>query len=150
MPLHHASNRHNGEARARRLELAGLHDGVHRLLLGRIDEAAGIDDDYLGFLEIAGVLRAPVSLMSGVARGPGQWMPAASPRIELDLPGPPHAILALPLREPAPVIIAHAFTVGRPEAIGGLRTGNYLMQVKLLMRESTVLAASVPLYLTVK
>ncbi|HEX9483247.1 MAG TPA: hypothetical protein VF929_01655 [Gemmatimonadaceae bacterium] len=95
-------------------------------------------------------LTAPFSVMTVVARGPGQWMPDASARIELELRGPTHTVLALPLAEPTPVIIAHAFTVGRSGASGGLPTGNYLMQVKLLMRESTVLATSVPLYLTVK
>src|SRR5258708_12730957 len=47
-------------------------------------------------------LTAPFSVMTVVARGPGQWMPAAGARIHLALRVPPHTVLALPPPHPPP------------------------------------------------
>src|SRR5205814_1570123 len=58
--LHHAPHRHHGLAASRRLELTRLDNRIERLLLRRIDEAAGVDDDDLGVLESLGVFGATV------------------------------------------------------------------------------------------
>jgi hypothetical protein len=58
VPLNEATNGDNGLACTVRLVTASLDDGVDRLLLRRVDEAARVDDDDVGFLERAGRLRA--------------------------------------------------------------------------------------------
>lgn len=126
------------------LELPLGTNGPEARILTVVDSATGAP---ITLTDIA----APFSVMTIVARGPGRWQPDASARIELELRGLSHAVLALPLTEPTPVIIAHAFSVGRSDSAGsGLRAGNYVVQVKLVMRESNPLAASLPIYLTLR
>ena len=45
-------------ARAGLLELGHLEDGIHRFLLGLVDEGAGVDDEHLGASRVAGELVA--------------------------------------------------------------------------------------------
>src|SRR5687768_2293422 len=56
VPLHHAPDGDDRLAGAVLLETAGLNQRIDRLLLRRINEAAGVDDDDLGGPQIADVL----------------------------------------------------------------------------------------------
>ena len=58
MALHHAPDGDDGLARAVFLQPAGLDQRVDGLFLGRVDEAAGVDDDDLGVGEIGDRLGA--------------------------------------------------------------------------------------------
>ena len=50
--LDHAADGDEALQRAVRLEASGVDDGIERFLLGRIDEAAGVDDDELCVAEV--------------------------------------------------------------------------------------------------
>ncbi len=46
--LHQAAGHHQANLRPARLDPGQLQDGVHRLFAGRLDEAAGIDQQQIG------------------------------------------------------------------------------------------------------
>jgi len=72
-------------------------------------------------------------------------------RIELLFDGAHRAVFTQPLGDPAPRTIAHAFTVPvSRDAAGGLTPGNYRMQVRLVMRDTTAVAASLPIVISVR
>jgi hypothetical protein len=52
VPLHETADRDDCLTDAVGLVTASFHDGIDRLALGGVDEATGIDDDDLGFIEV--------------------------------------------------------------------------------------------------
>jgi hypothetical protein len=88
VPLHHAPDGDERAAGAGRLQPAGFHDGVDGLALRRVDEAAGVDDDDLGVLEVRRVLDAAVDETRQVALGVDRVLVAAEGD-EADLQGRP-------------------------------------------------------------
>jgi hypothetical protein len=79
VPLRQAPHGHHRSGPAARFEIRGLQDGVDRVLLGRLDEAAGVDDRDVGGRRVVGHLpslrrQAPgqlfgVDLVAGAAQG---------------------------------------------------------------------------------
>jgi len=60
VPLHHTADADDGPCLPRLFETPGFDEGVDGLLLCRIDEPAGIDEDDLGVVEIRGVFGAAI------------------------------------------------------------------------------------------
>ena len=67
--LHHAADGDDRLAPSLVLHPSRLDDGVERLLLGRVDEAARVDDDHLGLGEVAGILGAVIGELCEIALG---------------------------------------------------------------------------------
>ncbi len=65
--LDHASNCHDRLAAAVGLEARCLDHRVDRFLLGGVDEAAGVDDDYFGVSQVRGVLGGIVRELREIA-----------------------------------------------------------------------------------
>jgi hypothetical protein len=90
-------------------------------------------------------------VMTMAARGPGAWYPDNRARLELVFTGPKTARFVRKLEHPAPVLIAHNFEVPTArDAPDGLPAGNYQMTVRLVMRDTTAIAQSAPVFLTVR
>jgi hypothetical protein len=90
-------------------------------------------------------------VMTLVSQGPTPIQQDRGARIELLVSGASRAVFTRPLENPAPTTIAHVFTVpvsrGNP---AGLQPGNYRMQVRLVMRDSTAVATSNPLVINIR
>ena len=67
MPLDHAPDGHHRGGGSIDLHASGFHDGVDRLALGRIDEAAGVHDDQLGGRGIGHQLGAVIDQLREIA-----------------------------------------------------------------------------------
>ena len=65
--LHHAADADDRFAVPCVLETACFDERVDRLLLGGVDEAAGVDDDDVGFRHVARILGAAVGELRDVA-----------------------------------------------------------------------------------
>jgi hypothetical protein len=84
VPLHHAADGDDGAALARFLVASRFDNRVDRLLLRRVDEAAGVDEDDVGVGQVGGVRRAAVGQLGEVALGVDGVLVAAE-RDEADL-----------------------------------------------------------------
>ena len=82
--LDHASNGDDRLARAVGLAAPGVDDRVDRLLLRRVDEAAGVDDDHVGVIELGRELTAVIREQREIALAVDRVLVAAK-RDEADL-----------------------------------------------------------------
>src|SRR3989338_5738933 len=69
MTLHHAPYGDDGASAPLLLQSPRVHDGVDRLLLGGVDEAAGIDENDVGVLRVGRHFRAPIDEFGEIPLG---------------------------------------------------------------------------------
>ena len=92
----------------------------------------------------------PIEVETLVARGPGQPVNEGG-RVELVFHGAEEASQTLTLEPPAPMIVAHVFTVPvAADGRTGLRAGHYTIDVSIRGADGRLLATSVPLHLDIR